>query len=442
MKTNFTIIILFFISNLVYSQEQFKVKYIYKDDKIEYESLKKDKNDNQNFKYESTNSNKVKRNEPYTINVNYNPLAVELVVDAESKNYHIQDKSINNVLALISKGNALAENPTISNYNFLNKGDSNKGDEAESKLELLSQLKQSIINIVSNPDLDKEDIESEINKLLGENFAHFEYPQNKANILNIPVIINGINKSISDIQNSEYVMELSKGGNYNEEEVEGVRNSIDIAENDIEIIEHLLYSAQQMNDQKREYLTMDSDETVITLKFKTIDYSGKGNNENSQESNKSPAKIYLKAKGGLKINTSIAFTLNNFGNNSYDYYVDTDTNEIGEDKNNYFTPNIATLVNFYPYMGKNFNMGGVIGVSFPINETFTGLNFLAGASIIIGNLDRISFNGGVSYGPVEKLKNNKQVGDTFLGNTNDLTKNVYDVGYFIGFSYSLFDVTD
>lgn len=148
------------------------------------------------------------------------------------------------------------------------------------------------------------------------------------------------------------------------------------------------------------------------------------------------------SKGGFKINTGVALTLNNFGSNSKDFYID-ENGVVGADKNNYFAPNLSTMINFYPYTGQNFNIGGSFGLSIPISgdSNVKGINFLLGPSLHFGSKSRLSISGGLAYGPVQKLSNGLKEGDTVsFGSIDNYTKDVYDFGYFFGISFSLFDL--
>ena len=137
----------------------------------------------------------------------------------------------------------------------------------------------------------------------------------------------------------------------------------------------------------------------------------------------------------------MALTLNNFGSNSNKYYLESGV--IGADKNDFFVPNLSTMINFYPFMGENFNLGGSFGLSIPIssNDSIDGVNFLFGPSMFFGSKSRLSLSGGLAYGPVKQLTNGLSVGDTTsFDNVDDFTRNVYDFGYYFGISFSLFDI--
>jgi hypothetical protein len=153
--------------------------------------------------------------------------------------------------------------------------------------------------------------------------------------------------------------------------------------------------------------------------------------------------IKLYSTGGFKINTGIALTLNNFGSSSQEFYIE-ENGTIGADSNNYLTPNLSTMINFYPYLGENFNVGGSFGLSIPISgDNINGISFLLGPSLHFGSKSRLSLSGGLAYGPVNKLKNGLEVGDTPSSESIDtFTKSVYDFGYFFGISFSLFDLNN
>ena len=99
------------------------------------------------------------------------------------------------------------------------------------------------------------------------------------------------------------------------------------------------------------------------------------------------------------------------------------------------------MINFYPVMGENFNLGGSFGVSIPITGETRGINFLLGPTIFLGSKSRISLSGGVAYGTVNRLTNGLEVGDaTTITDLDSFTKSVYDFGYYFGISFSLFEI--
>ena len=99
------------------------------------------------------------------------------------------------------------------------------------------------------------------------------------------------------------------------------------------------------------------------------------------------------------------------------------------------------MINFYPVMSENFNLGGSFGVSIPITGETRGINFLLGPTIFLGSKSRISLSGGVAYGTVNRLTNGLEVGDaTTITDLDSFNKSVYDFGYYFGISFSLFEI--
>ncbi|HLT52970.1 MAG TPA: hypothetical protein VKZ97_03745, partial [Flavobacteriaceae bacterium] len=201
-----------------------------------------------------------------------------------------------------------------------------------------------------------------------------------------------------------------------------------------------LYTTLEASSFEQTYdYTLEADKVNIELKFVQSDFAEASDSDNEQTTVKT-RNLKLFSKGGFKINTSVALTLNNFGDKAKDFYINEDS-VIGEDIDDAFVPNLSTMINFYPVMGENFNLGGSFGLSIPISSELKGVNFLFGPSLFLGSNSRLSISGGVAYGPVTKLTNGLEVGDeTQVFDIDNYTKNVYDFGYFFGVSFSLFDL--
>src|SRR5690606_27311775 len=170
----------------------------------------------------------------------------------------------------------------------------------------------------------------------------------------------------------------------------------------------------------------------IQLKFKSAE---------AAENELKTRSIKLFSQGGIKINKRTALTMNNFRKNSNDYHIDEDS-IIKADKNEHFVPSLRMMVNFYPMLSENFNIGGSFGLAIPITDDIKGINFLLGPSIYFGNENRLSLTGGIAFGPVNKLTNGLKAGQEATGifSLDNYTKTVYDFGYFLGVSFSVFDM--
>src|SRR5690606_25737644 len=68
---------------------------------------------------------------------------------------------------------------------------------------------------------------------------------------------------------------------------------------------------------------IESDKVNLELKFVQSKFSEQADGDNSQALIKT-RNIKLFAKGGFKINTSVAVTMNNFGDKSKDYFISED----------------------------------------------------------------------------------------------------------------------
>lgn len=171
-----------------------------------------------------------------------------------------------------------------------------------------------------------------------------------------------------------------------------------------------------------------------------IDENGKKISVISMDDSKMKIKkVKISTYGGLKINTSMGLTFNSFGNNSSEYYLDAN-DKIIEDKNNFFVPSLATQINFYPYLFKNVNIGGTFGLSIPVSDENMGINYMFGLSTFLGSYDRLNLSGGIIYGAVDRLKSELTVGEITTTSSDDLTRKIYDFGFYLGISFNLLNV--
>ncbi len=186
---------------------------------------------------------------------------------------------------------------------------------------------------------------------------------------------------------------------------------------------------------------LESDKANLNLKFVPSTFSEEVDGKLTTSSATAKTRtIQMVSKGGFKVNSSIALTLNTFGDKSKDYFID-ENGIINADVNDSFVPNLSTMINFYPVIGENFNVGGSFGLSIPITDNVKGMNFLLGPSLFFGSKSRVSLSGGIVYGAVNKLTNGLKEGDyTELRELENYNKKVYELGYYFGISFSLFDI--
>jgi len=325
----------------------------------------------------------------------------------------------------------------------------------------VAALKKTLLSNLINPNLNKQEI---IENLVATADAEQDVrlPSAKDNFYTfLSKVEKSINESKSQLTNNINSMsqEIESSASDNANLSRGELVSRNIAINDLQKLigsldestgqglanlEELssLYTILEASNFEQVYdYELTSDKVNIALSFVQSDFS----NELEEESTPTVLKernIKLFSKGGFKINTSVALTLNNFGETSNDYYIDG-SGVIGAELNDFFVPNLSTMINFYPYLSENFNIGGSFGLSIPIsaNDNINGVNFLFGPSVFLGGRSRLSLSGGMAYGPVKRLTKGAAIGDVPVsGGIDAVTKNVYDFGYYFGISFSLFDL--
>jgi len=474
MKSKFTIIVMLlafvFTSQ---AQKRYRIVYDYKSDKTSYFELFRDS-------IVVLQKPKIKRNSMVEIQLkNVNPFAVK-TTSYISQNDTFREGNHYNIGSLFSNISGLSKDPSGLglNINTPELNDSNitqsqSTDKDRGTVTLFTTYKTSankantltsnilvakniLISKLTNPSSDKASIKTallgyldgvlkdnvstslksktsfipfiqDVRKQVSNNYMNVKNASNNLKYDFKAQIING------DLDSNTNVVELNNVILEIEESIEKSLKNLDQIQNLYNALE--ISSFEQTIDRE-----IKKDKMSIKFDFERSDFSQQIGGKSTSETLIREREIKVYATGGLKINTSIALTLNNFGNNSNDFFVDTETNMVGADKNDYFVPSLATMINFYPYTSKNVNVGGSFGLSIPITGDTSGISFLLGPTLFLGSENRLSFSGGVAYGSVKRLKNNLQVGDVYTGDTNKLTKNIYDFGYYFGISFSLFDV--
>ncbi|MFY0713468.1 hypothetical protein J1D01_07305 [Seonamhaeicola sp. NFXS20] len=465
-----TLVILLLLPLTVISQDKYKVVYDYGTENVSYYKLDKSHNIT-----DTLNNPKIKRNSLVEIQLkNVNPFAVDVVTDVKEEAVHKAGSSGFNFSSLLGGINTFSSDNLNLNVANLPAGDffkksGSRGDgitsgfsDLNEKTANVAALKTTIMSNLLNPNLDKEDIIESVMETAGlqqdarlpdpnENFYVFLTQLEKIvkeDKAELQTNINAMSKEVDqEVNNSEQA--LSRGAlierNYIISDLQNLLGSLN--ESTFQTVEDLnkiksLYTMLEASNFSRTYdYQIEADKVDVELKFVQSAFA-KSVDSNNEGSLLKTRNIKLYSKGGFKINTGVALTLNNFGSKSKDYYV-TEDGVIGADDNDYFTPNLSTMINFYPYTGENFNVGGSFGLSIPISgeNNIKGINFLLGPSLHFGSESRVSVSGGVAYGPVTKLTDGLEVGDTTtFGSIDNFTKDVYDFGYFFGISFSLFDL--
>lgn len=457
--------ILFF--NFYKSQEKYQVIYDYQTDIIQYYQLNKE-----NKVVDTLSKAKFKKNLPIEIKIkNVNPFALNVSSVIKEEEIHQQNDNSFNFTSLLggisnfSKNNKIPlniENLPINEKTFSrgsSRGNARGSAESLNKLNAgIEAIRSTIISNLLNPNLNKEEILSNIRKvsleIIDGKFSSDPDQNYYLFLADLKKIVNDDTQVVADyisLLSKDYTNELPNNLSSNEILSRGEQFSqfTQIASNlsqysnnankEIDEIKELYSKLESSNFEKVYDYTIQSDKANIDLKFMPSDFSSQYTNT-SEKNIVKERQIKLYSKGGFKISTSVALTLNNFGDKSKEYYIG-EGNIIGADKNSSYIPNLSTMINFYPVIGNNFNIGGSFGVSIPISDNIKGVNFLLGPSLFFGDKNRISLTGGVAYGPVQKLTNGLFEGQvTNYNSIDNYTKNVYDVGYFMGISFSLANI--
>lgn len=459
-------IILFFCSLFqVSAQEKYRVTYDYLTDEITYFKLNK-----LNEIKDTLNKPRFKRNSLIELKlINVNPFATNVKTDVKEEDIHPSNNGFN-FSSLLGGINSFAgdnlnlnvDNLPKENSFFANGGQS-RGKKLNNKFSELNQLSSSIeaikttfLSNLLNPNLNKEKILTNL-KSVAINIEDSRLPDPKDNFyLYVSSLDNAIKEDSKEIENqiSTISLEVSESLNkdaslsrgelvlktnaYNslQELASNIRKKQLATSETLKKIQSLYASLEASSfEQTYDYL-IEADKVSIELQFK----QSKLSDDNEESTVIKTRNLKLFSKGGFKINTSVALTLNNFGEKSRDFYISED-NTVGEDINNHFAPSLSTMINFYPVVGENFNVGGSFGLSIPISGESKGLSFLLGPSVFLGSKSRLSLSGGVAYGPVNKLTNGLEVGETTnYTDIDGFIKSVYDFGYYFGISFSLFDI--
>ncbi|WP_298894013.1 hypothetical protein [uncultured Psychroserpens sp.] len=479
MRTKFLLLgLLLMVSPNLFAQERYKVVYDFEKDTISYLQLKEETKT-----YEAINKPKFKRNSLVEIKLmNVNPFALKVNPNITQTDAFREGNNFN-IGNLFTSINSIATRPSDLNLNINPPALGTVATDATTQNKIrgdadimsnnivvtntlatdINMTKKFIVSTLVNPKLKKDEIQEKITNFLADVLqvdANIdESPEDNV----IPFLIavrqkvSAANKAVVDQATS---LKRSYEDEAEKDEVIAKRENVSSISNSIVALDRLIAEAnatkvlslETLNVIQDLYSALESasfertidkevqrDRMNINLQFMESDFYDSVGLERSNETlRERDIKVY--AKGGLKINTSIALTLNNFGSNSKEYFLNSETNAIGADDNDYFVPSIATMVNFYPFMGEKFNVGGSFGLSIPITSDVTGVNFLLGPTFFFGSENRLAFSGGIAYGPTEELRNGAQVGDTFDGDSNQLTRDIYDFGYYFGISFSLFDV--
>lgn len=459
-----------FFGVLVSAQERYRIIYDYKTEKVNY--LKLDKN---NQVIDTLENPKLKRNSLVELKLqNVNPFAVQVKTDVQEKEAISSGQGFNfsSLLGGINSfsGDKIDLNTAnLPESNMFKSEAGSRGiasatsnfEDINNTISNVSALKTTLVSNLINPNLDKETILTNLIKTADAE-VDVRLPSAEDNFyVYLAKVEKSIKESRSSIASNIKTMstdieiatpnnaELSRGELVSrnaalgdlQQLMKNLNQSTDQSLSNLEELRSLYTVLEASNFEQTYDYEISADKVNIELKFIQSEFSNKLDNDGTKNTLKT-RNIKMFSKGGFKINTSVATTLNNFGSKSKDYFID-DSGVVGADNNDYFVPNLSTMINFYPYISESFNVGGSFGLAIPIsgNDNVNGINYLIGPALFFGSSSRLALSGGIAYGPVKKLTNGYEIGDTTTFNDiENLTKTVYDFGYYLGVSFSLFDL--
>ncbi|CAN0576758.1 unnamed protein product, partial [Ectocarpus sp. 12 AP-2014] len=445
-------IILTFFLFQASAQERYKIIYDYQSDEIGVFHLNK-----KNQIDDTLKKPVLKRNSLVELELkNVNPFAVEIQPKLVEENFESTNLGFNpgsllsgitsfhngglglNVKDLPSDDIFTTQNGVASDTDSISaaksRGARSNFDEGYSHLKTLytgiEEIKSRLIGNLINPNLSKEEIIDEAirpsfifsdDRLAGTKENFYIYLAKLEEILSEDSeSMIGFLAELNDLEQKAIEGEgMSRGARSSarakltqiEETIGGLKNAENLKLKDIRELKSLYTALEASSFEQTTDYTVDFDRANINLDFKQSAFSNDLASETDIQRTLKSRKIKVFAKGGIKINTSVAITLNNYKGNSKSYFKTTDELDasrgiVGGDDNNFFTPNLSTMINFYPVMGESFNLGGSFGLSIPISTadgTPNGINFLIGPSLFFGTKSRVSFSGGLAYGPVNRL---------------------------------------
>lgn len=146
-------------------------------------------------------------------------------------------------------------------------------------------------------------------------------------------------------------------------------------------------------------------------------------------------RVNIIVKGDMKVTTSVGLGFPRF--ETSDEYINRDSFIVSQTGSK-SAPNLAAYVNFYPYTGRSFHLGGTFGVGVPLQAETRTVNMFMGLSTLFGSSGRVALHGGFSLGQVQHLGEGYEVGDKLLSPSQDVpVRNVWEWGTFIGVSFNI-----
>jgi hypothetical protein len=148
--------------------------------------------------------------------------------------------------------------------------------------------------------------------------------------------------------------------------------------------------------------------------------------------------LELGVYGGLRVRAGVGLGYAQYFRRPQQYFV-RDSFLLSSNRDA-FTPTLTSFIHFYAPSRRAVSFAGSFGIGFPMSggESLQSVSFFLGPSLVFGKSERVVLSGGIVGGKVERLSQGYKVGDGYSSDANEAPiESVYDLGYFLGFSFSL-----
>ncbi len=146
----------------------------------------------------------------------------------------------------------------------------------------------------------------------------------------------------------------------------------------------------------------------------------------------------IPVSGHWKVSGSVGVAFGKFANGISQYSVVNET--IAATPSDDFVPQIASFVHMIRQTPKNLDYGFSLGVGIPFlnGGQSSSASFFLGPTLLVGHSQRLMITGGVMGAKAPRLSAGHNVGDTFTSSAELLPiSSVYELGYFLGLSFSV-----
>ena len=210
------------------------------------------------------------------------------------------------------------------------------------------------------------------------------------------------------------------------EQADGLKNW------DIKDLMSVRYTYEELKDHPFAYtytFTPEQDEVKLNITLTP--------NDSAQVKNvkkKAVAPIEFPVYGGIKVNASVGISFGGFFDRPQNYF--SRDGQIRAEDGDAFLPIVTSFIHFYRQSQVSVSLGGSFGLGVAIGGETTGQTYFIGPSLILGKGQRVVISTGIMGGRVQRLGQDFEVGDLF-DESNVPLRNVYEMGYFLGFSFNL-----